>query len=200
MSSPAMTAEQKGVVAAISRHWWVLLFVGLISLIVGILMVAWPGVGALIAAIVLAIYLFVSGLFSVVRAFASGLSGGMRALLIIGGGIGIFLGLWILRLPHNAATDADGRLEQIAVFGLFVGIWFIFASVNAFFHAAEIKEGRGWAIFSGVVYLAGGVVLIAVPLAAAAIIWVIGIWLIVIGIFEIINSFMVKGMAKKLSA
>jgi hypothetical protein len=72
--------------------------------------------------------------------------------------------------------------------------------VNALFQAAEIKEGRGWAIFSGIVYLAGGVVLISVPLAAAAVIWVIGIWLIVLGIFEIINSFMVKGMAKKLSA
>lgn len=200
MSSPAMTDDQKGLLRAVSNHWWVLLFVGLISVIVGVLMVAWPGVGALIAAILLAIYLFVSGLFSVVRAFASGLSGGMRALLIIGGAIGVFLGLWILRLPHNAATDAEGRLDQIAVFGLFVGIWFIFAAMNQFFNAAEVKDGRGWAVFSGIVYLAGGVVLIAVPLAAAAVIWVIGIWLVVLGIFEIINSFMIKGMAKKAGA
>ena len=200
MSSPAMTAEQKGVVSAISRHWWVLLFVGLVSLIVGILMVAWPGVGAVVAAVLLAIYLIVSGLFSVVRAFASGLSGGMRALLIIGGGIGIFLGLWMIRLGHNPSDPTLGREEQIAVLGLFLGIWFIFAAVNSFFGAAELKEGRGWAIFSGVVYLAGGVVLISVPLAAAAVFWVIGIWLVVIGIFEIINSFMIKGMAKKLSA
>lgn len=200
MSSPAMTDDQKGLIRAVSSHWWVLLFVGLISVIVGVLMVAWPGVGALIAAILLAIYLFVSGLFSVVRAFSSGLTGGMRALLIIGGAIGIFLGLWILRLPHNAATDGEGRLDQIAVFGLFVGIWFIFAAMNAFFNAAEVKDGRGWAIFSGIVYLAGGVVLIAVPLAAAAVIWVIGIWLVVLGIFEIINAFMIKGMAKKAGA
>jgi uncharacterized membrane protein HdeD (DUF308 family) len=200
MSNPALTAEQKGVVTAISRHWWVLLFVGLVSLIVGVLMVAWPGVGAVIAAVLLAIYLIVSGLFSVVRAFASGLSGSKRALLIIGGGIGIILGLWMIRLGHSPSDPSLGREEQIAVLGLFLGIWFIFAAVYRFFGAAELKEGRGWAIFSGVVYLAGGVVLISVPLAAAAVIWVIGIWLIVLGIFEIINSFMVKGMAKKLSA
>ena len=43
----------------------------------------WPGATVIVIAVLVAIWLLVSGVFEIVRAFAHGLSGGMRALLLI---------------------------------------------------------------------------------------------------------------------
>jgi uncharacterized membrane protein HdeD (DUF308 family) len=187
-----MTSEQeRGLITAIGRNWWVLLFVGIVSVVVGVLIMVRPAGSTWVLAILLAIYLFISGIFQLVRAFSPGLSGGIRALLIIGGAIGIILGAVMFRLSPE---------EKVELLGLFLGIWFLFAGVNALFNGAEIKEGRGWAIFSGIVYVIAGIVLVGFPLAVATFVWVVGIWLVVLGLFEIISAFQVKSAARKLSA
>lgn len=187
-----LSAEQeRGLIAAIGRNWWVLLFIGIVSVVIGVLIMVRPAGSTWLLAILLAIYLFVSGVFQLVRAFSSGLSGGIRALLIIGGAIGIVLAAVMFRLSPE---------EKVELLGLFLGIWFLFAGVNALFNGAEVKEGRGWAIFSGIVYLIAGIWLVAVPLAVAVFVWVVGIWLVVLGLFEIISAFQVKSAARKLAA
>lgn len=183
-------ADERSMIAAIGRNWWVLLFVGIVSVAVGVLIMIRPAGSTWLLAILLAAYLVISGIFQLVRAFSSGLTGGMRVLLIIGGAIGIVLGAVMFRLSAE---------EKVELLGLFLGIWFLFAGVNALFNAAEVTQGRGWAIFSGIVYLIAGVVLVAFPFAVATFVWVVGIWLVVLGLFEIISSFQVKSAAAKLS-
>ena len=180
--------EERTMVSAISRTWWVLLFIGIVSVIVGVLMLVRPAGSTWVLAVILAIYLVLSGIFSIVRAFSSGLTGGYRALLIIGGAIGLLLGLLMFRL---------GPDEKIELLGIFVGVWFLFAGVNALFAASSVKDGRGWAIFSGIIYLLAGIVLLVNEYSIEVFVWVAGIWLIVVGLFEIISSFSVKSMEKK---
>jgi uncharacterized membrane protein HdeD (DUF308 family) len=45
------------------------------------------------------------------------------------------------------------------------------------------------------VILIGGIIILTAPLSVIALAWVVGIWLIVIGIFEIIASFSVRKAA-----
>jgi uncharacterized membrane protein HdeD (DUF308 family) len=182
------TADEREIVAGIGKTWWVLLFVGIISAIVGVLLVFRPAGSTWVLAVLLAIYLIVSGIFSLVRAFASGLPGGYRALLIIGGAIGLLLGLLMLRF---------GPDEKIEILGIFVGVWFLFSGIASLFGAAEVQAGRGWAIFNGIVYLIAGIVLLITPYAVEIFVWVAGIWLIVLGIFEVISAFQVKMMGDR---
>ena len=182
------TDEERDIVAGIGRTWWVLLFVGIVSAVVGVLLVLRPAGSTWVLAILLAVYLIVSGIFSIVRAFASGLPGSYRALLIIGGAIGLLLGLLMLRF---------GPDEKIEILGIFVGVWFLFAGIAALFGAAEVSQGRGWSIFNGVVYLIAGIVLLVTPYAVEIFVWVAGIWLIVLGLFEVITAFQVKAAASR---
>jgi uncharacterized membrane protein HdeD (DUF308 family) len=172
---------------AIGRNWWVLLFAGILSLLVGIAALAWPGKTVLVVAIVFAIWLIVSGIFSIVRGFAAGLTGGMRALFIITGILSLVLGIFAIR----------GEFQELYILSLFIGIGFLFRGFSTLFLGFESKDGRGWNIFFGVVMLIGGFIVLVWPgISLVTLTWVVGIWLVVIGIYEIIASFTVKAAAK----
>jgi len=183
--------DERAVASAIGRNWWALLLLGVVSIIVGIIMILRPGGSTWVIAIVLAIYLVVSGVVSLVRAFAHGLPGGYRALLIISGIIGLLLGLLMFRF---------GPEEKVEIFGIFVGVWFLFSGILQLVNSGAAPGGKGWAIFSGIVYLLAGIVLLVNPWAVEIFVWIAGIWLVVLGIFEIISSFQVKSLAKKAAA
>lgn len=173
--------------AAIGRNWWVLLFAGVLSLIVGIAAIAWPGKTVIVVAVVFAAWLIVSGIFSIVRGFASGLTGGMRALFIITGILSLVLGIFAIR----------GEFQELYILSLFIGIGFLFRGFSTLFLGFENKDGRGWNIFFGIVMLIGGLIVLVWPgISLITLTWVVGIWLIVIGIYEIIAAFRVKSAAR----
>jgi uncharacterized membrane protein HdeD (DUF308 family) len=188
-SSETVTIEQSpdNLMTAIGRNWWVLLFAGILSLAVGVVALVWPGKTVLVVAIVFAIWLIVSGIFSLVRGFAHGLTGGMRALFIITGILSLVLGIFAIR----------GEFQELYILSLFIGIGFLFRGFASLFLGFENKEGRGSNIFFGIVMIIGGVVVLVWPgISLVTLTWVVGIWLIIIGIYEIIAAFSVKRMAR----
>lgn len=173
--------------SGIGDHWGVLLFLGIASLIVGIIALVWPGATIVVIAVLLAIWLIVSGIFQIIRGFSRGLSGGMRALLFIGGVLSLVLGLIAI----------GGMFRAVEILAIFVGIAFIFQGFGALFYAAESKDGRGWNIFGGIVMLIGGIVILVWPgISLVTLAWIAGIWLIVLGIFEIIAAFRLRSLTK----
>ncbi len=191
MSSQLEMEADENMLASLGRVWWLLLFGGIISLGVGILAILWPGKTIVVLAILFAIYLIVSGIFEIVRSFASGLTGGTRVLLLITGVLSVILGIFAIRSAINA----------VDLLGIFVGIAFLFRGFASLFMGFDSKEGRGWNIFFGLVMLIGGIVILAQPaLSLVTLAWVVGIWLIVIGIYEIIASFILRNKTKQLVA
>lgn len=187
MSNGTVVVEESST-ALIGRNWWVMLFAGIISIIIGVIAIIWPQVTVFVIAILIAIYLIVTGIFEFVRGFSSGLTGGIRALLFISGVLSVILGLLMFRSAFQA----------VEILGILVGIAFLFRAFGVFFLAADDKNGRGWNIFFGIVLLLAGIVLLAYPVTSiVTLAWIIGIWLIVIGLFEVIGSFMLKSAAKK---
>lgn len=188
-SSESVIVEESpdNLMTAIGRNWWVLLFAGILSLAVGVVALVWPGKTVLVVAIVFAIWLIVSGIFSLVRGFAHGLTGGMRALFIITGILSLVLGIFAIR----------GEFQELYILSLFIGIGFLFRGFASLFLGFESKEGRGSNIFFGIVMIIGGVVVLVWPgISLVTLTWVVGIWLIIIGIYEIIAAFSVKRMAR----
>ena len=175
------------------RNWWVLLAVGVISVVVGIFCVMQPETAIATLALLFAIYLVVSGIFEIARGFSHGMSGGIRALLIITGVLSLILGFVALR----SFFESDSPLLAGWILAIFIGIAFLFRGFSALFMGIEGKgqPGRGWNIFAGIIILIGGIIILTQPLSVIALAWVAGIWLIVMGIFEIISSFMVKRAA-----
>jgi uncharacterized membrane protein HdeD (DUF308 family) len=182
---------ERSTIAAIGEHWGVLLFLGIVSIVIGLIAMIWPAVTIVVIAILIAIWLIISGLFQIVRGFSSGLSGGMRALLFISGGLSFILGVIAI----------TGVFRAVEIMAIFVGIAFLFRGFGSLFLAAEQKDGRGWNIFGGIIMLIGGFVVLLWPgISLLTLAWVTGIWLIVGGIFEVIAAFRLKGLAKKAAA
>ena len=192
MSSQVEMEADDNMLASIGRIWWLLLFGGLISLVVGIGIISWPTPTVIVVAVLFAIYLIISGIFEIVRSFASGLTGGTRALLLITGVLSVILGIFAIRSAADNAVD---------LLGIFVGIAFLFRGFASLFMGFDSKEGRGWNIFFGIIMLVGGVVILVQPaLALTTLAWVVGIWLVLIGLYEIIASFIVRSRTKDLVA
>ena len=192
MSSQLEMDAEESMLASIGRIWWLLLFGGVISLVVGIIVISWPDKTVIVVAVLFAIYLIISGIFEIVRSFASGLTGGTRALLLITGVLSVILGIFAIRSAADNAVD---------LLGIFVGIAFLFRGFASLFMGFDSKEGRGWNIFFGIIMLVGGVVILVQPaLALTTLAWVVGIWLVLIGLYEIIASFIVRSRTKDLVA
>jgi uncharacterized membrane protein HdeD (DUF308 family) len=176
---------------SIGAHWGVLLFLGITSLIVGIIALVWPGKTIIVIAVLVAIWLIVSGIFQIIRGFSRGLSGGMRALLFIGGGLSLILGILAI----------SSVFQAVEILAIFIGIAFLFRGFASLFMAGEQKQGRGWNIFGGIVMLIGGLVILVYPgISLVTLAWVAGIWLIVGGIFEIIAAFRLRSVHKAATA
>ena len=173
--------------AAIGKHWGLVLSLGIVSVLIGIMALVWPGATILVVAILLAAYLIVSGIFQVVRGFSHGLSGGMRALLFISGALSLILGLIAI----------SGVWRSVEILAIFIGIAFLFRGFGLLFESAEGGGSRGWSIFGGIVMLIGGFVVLVWPgISLVTLAWVAGIWLIIGGIFEIIAAFKLRSLAK----
>ena len=191
-AGPTEAQAEAGAMAALGRNWWLLLFFGVISIIVGIFCVMQPVEAIETLAWLFAVWLIVTGIFEVVRSFSSGLGGGMRALLIITGALSLILGFVALR----SFWDDDVILAGW-ILAIFIGISFLFRRFSILFMGIEGtgQPGRGWNIFAGIVIIIGGMIILTAPASIIALAWVVGIWLIVMGIFEIISSFMVRKAA-----
>jgi uncharacterized membrane protein HdeD (DUF308 family) len=173
--------------AAIGKHWGVVLTLGILSLLVGIIAIAWPGKTVVVVAVLVAIWLIVSGVFQIIRGFSRGLSGGMRALLFISGILSLILGV----------IAFGSMFQAVEILAIIVGIGFLFRGFGLLFSAGEDGGSRGWSIFGGIVMIIGGFVVLVYPYASVATLaWVMGIWLVIGGIFEIIASFKLRSLAK----
>src|SRR5580698_4452157 len=111
-------------VGRLGRNWgWVFAY-GLLTLIAGIAVLAWPSETLLVLAVLFGIQLIVSGIFRFVAALAvDDLSGGTRVLLALLAVVSIIVGLWAVR--HVDLT----LLVLAALLGIF---WVVNGAIELF--------------------------------------------------------------------
>jgi uncharacterized membrane protein HdeD (DUF308 family) len=174
--------------------WKSTLVSGILSLILGVLVLAWPGISILVAAVWFGVYLLITGIAQVVFAFSLHVTAGSRILLFISGAAALILA--VLAFRHF------GQGYAVLLLAIWIGVGFIFRGVATTVSAISdpTLPGRGWSIFIGVISLLAGIVVIASPFdSIITLAIVVGIWFVVIGIFEIVSSFGVRKASKTLS-
>lgn len=183
-----------GAADIVDRTWKSLLAIGIVSIVMGLIVLFWPGPTLFVVAILFAIYLIISGLFLVVSTFgAADHSGWWRLLSFVAGVLSIILGVIAIRNPA----------ESIILLAIWIGIAWIFRGVGSisWYSSSPELPGRGAGIFLGVVTLIAGIVLIVWPATSiGTLVWVAGILLIVVGVFEVIDAFSLKSSAAKVQA
>ena len=159
--------------------WRSMLVTGIMTLVLGVLVLGWPTISILTAATLLGIYLLVSGVGEMIFAFGLHVSTPYRALLFVTGALSVVLG--ILSIRHLGDTYA------VLLLAIWIGVGFLFQGVAETTTAISYRDlpGRGWHIFFGAVSAAAGVIVLAWPFDSIAMLaYVAGAWLVVIGIFE----------------
>ena len=140
--------------------WKSTLLSGILAVILGILVFAWPGKTILVAAILFGVYLLITGIAQVIFAFSLDVSAGGRVLLFISGAAALILAVLCFRSLQ----------ESILLLAIWIGVGFIFRGVATTVSAISdpTLPGRGWEIFIGIVSLLAGIVMLASPFESIA--------------------------------
>ncbi|OAT68838.1 hypothetical protein AWB85_07620 [Mycobacteroides immunogenum] len=164
--------------------WLYVLGLGVAAIAAGAIILAWPGQTLLVLGVFFGLYLLLSGLVEIVLAFAPHLRGWTRFVSVITGALSIVLGVICLR----------DQLESVLLLAVWIGAGWIITGIGRVVAGFASREpGSGWSVLLGVVLAAGGIVLIVYPADSIATLALIsGIWLIVIGIAQVIDGVQLK--------
>lgn len=160
-------------------------------MILGVFILGWPGKSLTVVAVLFGVYLLVSGVAQVIFAFTLPVTAGARILLFLSGAASVILAVLAFR-----KFDYGYAYLLLAIW---IAVGFIFRGVAS--AASAISDpalpGRGWAIFFGVISFIAGVVVLAWPFdSLVTLTLVVGSWLVVIGVFEVVEAFVIRKAGK----
>lgn len=174
----------------LADHWGLVLAYGLVTTGLGLVLALWPDATLVVLAFVLAIELIVTGVVRVVGAVASTqVEGGVRALLGLGGAVGVLVGLLLLRDP----------LQTLVALGLLLGAWWVVSGVIDLVSAlvGAGRRGRVANLVMGLVSLAAGTYLVLNPeITLAALVVVCCVWLFGYGGMAVIVALQLRTVAR----
>ena len=165
---------------------------GLLAIAIGVAIVAWPGISIKVAAIFFGVGLLLTGIQQVFFAFSLHVSAGGRVLLFISGAASLILAIMAFRHLYDA----------VLLLAIWIGVGFIFRGVATTVSAISdpTLPGRAWNIFVGLISLVAGVVVLASPFdSIGTLALVVGVWLIVIGVMEVVTAVAIRRATNNLS-
>ena len=175
--------EQPSSPTVLAASWQATLVLGGLTLILGIIVSFKPTSSLNVVAVLLGILMILSGIFHLIRVFDP--QEAHRIWLGIAGFMFIVVGVVLIRHLHLS----------IALIGLIIGITWIVQGLAALIGgiAGDAREGRLWWITFGLVSLIAGIVVAVTPTSSLTVLAVLlGIWFIIMGIFEIIGALMLR--------
>ena len=157
---------------------------GLVSILVGILILVWPGRTAAVVAAIIAVWAVIAGL----AALAAGM---LSRKLGVWPRIGqLALGVVFLAVAVLAFTNMGAAAAGLAVLvGILVGAAWIVEGIVALTMLRDAAS-KSWTIIYSVVSVIGGVMLLISPLWGAAVLWLLlGVLLVVLGAIQLFRAF-----------
>jgi uncharacterized membrane protein HdeD (DUF308 family) len=174
----------------LSKWRWVVGLQGLASVILGVLLLAWPEISVYALTIVFGIYTLATGITAFAGAFSSQ-SKDERASLVLSGLLGIVVGVVVLVWPGISAL---ALLYVIGIYAVMLGTLAIVASLRL------PLDGRDAALMTltGLVSIVFGVVIFAKPGAGAlAVLALIAAFALVIGVSELVIAIGGKALLER---
>jgi len=169
--------------AMLNASWQAGLFLGVVTLILGLIVTFHPTTSLNVIAVLLGILMIISGLFNLIRVFDP--RERHRIWLGVAGLLFVVIGVILIRHLHLTRS----------LIGLLIGLVWIVQGLTALIGGISggVREGRAWWIIFGVVSLIAGIVVVSAPASSLDVLAVLlGIWFIIMGIFEIIGGFLLR--------
>lgn len=160
---------------------------GLLTAVLGALILGWPDKSIEVAAVLFGVYLLLAGLAMLYLAFALPVPAPSRVLLFLGGAMSLVLAVFSFR--HFGDSYA------VLLLAIWIGVGFVLQGVSEVATAITYPQlpGRGWYVFLGVLTVIAGIVVLAWPFdSITALTIVIGVWLVILGVIQIVESFQIR--------
>jgi uncharacterized membrane protein HdeD (DUF308 family) len=173
----------------VGKNWWVFVLRGVLAVLFGVFTFINPAVSLASLILVYGAYALIDGVTSAIGAFANRRQGsGFPWSVLLIGLIGIATGVVTFMYPGLTAL----------VLLYFIAAWFIVRGIFEIVLAIQLRkeiEGEFWLGLAGLLSVLFGVLLFARPgVGALAVLWMIGIFAILMGIMFILLGFKLKGL------
>ncbi len=153
---------------------------GLLSLILGLLILFLPGQSAMGVTVMVGVVFIIIGLFDILSIFKEvDENTWVRLGHLLLGLLYLIVGIFVC---VNLAASATYLFLLV---GIFVGItWLVEGFVEL--GTVQLAVSKGWTIFSAVLSIIAGIILLMTPLYGAVMLWtLLGAILVVLGIFKV---------------
>ena len=165
----------------ITTFWWLLVLFGVVTLGVGLFFVVSPHETLSTFTVIAGIFLLADGVLAIFGSIFS--KGDGRGLLALNRVLRARAGLVLIKNP----------IDTLVVFTLIFGVWFVVAGVVRFVAALASPEGRGGNIVTAILDLIAGIVILSWPdLGLSTLAVIIGIVLILRGLFFIVSGWQLR--------
>ncbi|WP_416983751.1 HdeD family acid-resistance protein [Streptomyces sp. T028] len=169
--------DPAAVLSALGRSWTWLLGSAVATLVPGILVLVWPDETLHVLAVLIGLYLLVTGLFRFVAVFARDDHGERLPGLLLSV-LYVLAGVLCLRNP----------LQTIAALSLIVGVVWLVSGVLTLYTALAARDlpHRGFVLAAALLAVVAGIVVLALPTESArALTRLLGLWLVLLGVAEV---------------
>ncbi|WP_316761440.1 HdeD family acid-resistance protein [Streptomyces herbicida] len=177
------------VMAALGASWGWALTSALVTLIPGIVILVWPHGTLHVVAVVIGLYLLVSGALRFVSAFAPEAHGERFARILLAT---LFVVAGVLCLRHP--------LQTIAALSLIVGVAWLVSGMLTLYTAVAVKglPHRGVLAGVGALGVVAGIVVLALPTESAVVLTrLLGLWLVLLGLAELVMAFALRSAIRR---
>ena len=185
-TEPDVVVAQGGVPGKVV--WQVELLVGVITLGLGLALTFHPSTSLNVICVFIGILLILGGIFHFIRALDHDEQ--HRAWVAVAGLLEVVIGVVMIR--HLDLTKS--------AIGLLIGIVWIVQGIVALLGGimSGTRGVRGWAIAFGLISLVAGIWVVSTPSTSVnALATLLGIWFIVMGVFELAGGFVLRSELKR---
>src|SRR5579875_1308317 len=182
-----LAADDGGPLGPMARDWRAAFGIGLVTTILGILVTVDPASSLVFVAIVVGVEFVVSGIFRLFRGVSDG-GGGHGILSSIVGVVLILVGLFLLR--HIDLT--------LLLVSTLVGIFWVVTGIIELTIGVAAPAGLGarWLILTGALATVAGIVVLVYPVGTLlTLALLVGIWLIIRGVGQMMAAWALRRTA-----
>ncbi len=176
--------------SSVGKYWWLPLAAGVLTIVVGVIALAYPGPTLLAVCIIVGVYLIIWGVMTTIRGVAGerGLTTLARVVLAFLGLLTVLAGLIVLVRPG----------ESVVAIAWVVGFWWVLAGIMQLIAGIVEPDGRVWNIALGALgIVAGGVILAWPGIGLVTLVWIVGLGLILRGVGEIAAGLGIRKLHKE---
>jgi uncharacterized membrane protein HdeD (DUF308 family) len=171
----------------LAKNWWMFLIRGVAAILFGIAVFIFPGAALAALVALIAAYFIIDGVFTIIHALQNR-SQPRWWITLLEGFISVIAGI--------AAFLYPGITSLILLY--IVAFWALLTGLMEIIFAIQMRkqiENEWWMILSGILSIIFGALLIIFPgTGILSILWLVGAYAIVFGVFMVIFAFRIKGM------